>query len=94
MAILEKMFIKNTGACAEQVVMAITDGYKRLLGPTMEIELRMAMKKKALCRFHRHAAKAAIKRFTKAQKIEPERRLFIKSVLLDRRFGLDYDNIK
>jgi protein Tex len=47
LAILGKMFVKDTGACAEQVVMAVADGYKRLLGPAMEIELRMAMKKRA-----------------------------------------------
>ena len=47
LAILEKMFVKNTGPCAEQVALAIADGYKRLLGPAMEIELRMAMRKRA-----------------------------------------------
>ena len=47
LAILEKMFVKDEGPCGEQVKLAITDGYKRLLGPAMEIELRLVLRKRA-----------------------------------------------
>jgi len=47
LAILEAMFVKNEEPCGEQVRLALTDGYKRLLGPAMEVEIRLAMRKKA-----------------------------------------------
>ncbi|MCB2193492.1 MAG: RNA-binding transcriptional accessory protein [Deltaproteobacteria bacterium] len=47
LAILEKMFVKADDPCGEQVKLAITDGYKRLLGPAMEVELRLALRKRA-----------------------------------------------
>ena len=47
LAILEKMFVRDDGPCAEQVKLAVTDGYKRLLGPAMEIELRLVLRKRA-----------------------------------------------
>ncbi|MCB2227733.1 MAG: RNA-binding transcriptional accessory protein [Desulfarculaceae bacterium] len=46
-AILEKMFVRNDGPCAEQVRLAVTDSYKRLLGRAMEIELRTVLRKRA-----------------------------------------------
>ncbi|MDX1627875.1 MAG: Tex family protein, partial [Fulvivirga sp.] len=46
-AILEKMFIDSAGACAEQIELAIADGYKRLLKPSMETEIRIESKNKA-----------------------------------------------
>lgn len=43
---LENRFITGRNACAEQVELALRDGYKRLLQPAMENEMR-AMAKKA-----------------------------------------------
>lgn len=43
---LENRFITGRNACAEQVALALRDGYKRLLQPAMENEMR-AMAKKA-----------------------------------------------
>lgn len=47
LSILNKRFIKSRGAASQQVELAITDGYKRLLRPAMETELRTALKQKA-----------------------------------------------
>lgn len=44
---LERLFIKNTDEAAEQVQLAIADGYKRLLKPSMETEMRLVSKNKA-----------------------------------------------
>ncbi len=44
---LDRMIIKNQSACAEWVRKALIDGYKRLLKPSMETELRLETKKKA-----------------------------------------------
>ncbi|MBK0380143.1 Tex family protein [Mucilaginibacter segetis] len=46
-ALLEREFIKARNAAAEQVALAITDGYKRLLKPSMETEVRLLTKKRA-----------------------------------------------
>ncbi|MBW1842326.1 MAG: RNA-binding transcriptional accessory protein, partial [Deltaproteobacteria bacterium] len=45
--ILEKRFIKGDGADAEQVKAAAHDGYRRLLMPSMETEIRVASKERA-----------------------------------------------
>src|SRR5690606_18614222 len=45
--LLEKQFIKSNGEAAEQVQIAIKDGYRRLLKPAMETEVRLTTKKKA-----------------------------------------------
>jgi len=45
--ILEGRFVKNASAAAEQVKMAVGDGYKRLLSPSMENEIQSAAKHKA-----------------------------------------------
>ena len=42
-----KAFIKTKGEEADLFEEAITDGYKRLLSPSMETELRNALKKRA-----------------------------------------------
>ncbi len=47
LAILEKMFVTNDSPCGQQVALAVADGYKRLLGPAMEIELRLVLRKRA-----------------------------------------------
>ena len=46
-AILENLFIKGNNAASSQVQQAIADGYKRLLKPSMETEVRLLTKKKA-----------------------------------------------
>ncbi|WP_158796203.1 Tex family protein [Pedobacter sp. L105] len=45
--ILDKHFIQGNNACSKQVELAIHDSYKRLLGPSMETELRLLSKQKA-----------------------------------------------
>jgi len=44
---LTPMFVTGRGAAAEQVRLAVAEGYKRLLGPAMETEMRMDSKKRA-----------------------------------------------
>ncbi len=44
---LEKIFIKAANGAAEEVRAAITDGYERLAAPSMETELKNALKLKA-----------------------------------------------
>jgi len=44
---LEPLFINGKGACAQQVKLAVQDCYKRLLGFSMEAEIRMESKKRA-----------------------------------------------
>jgi uncharacterized protein len=45
--ILERLFVKGHSACSEQVKEAFTDGYKRLLSPSMETEILTATKLRA-----------------------------------------------
>jgi uncharacterized protein len=45
--ILEPLFVTGTGPAAEQVRLAVQDGYKRLLGSAMEVELRLETKQRA-----------------------------------------------
>ena len=42
--ILDRLFLNNDCLSAEEVRAAIRDGYKRLLGPSMETEMRMELK--------------------------------------------------
>lgn len=44
---LKKQFITSRNECAEQVALAIEDGYKRLLQPGIEAEMRMLTKQMA-----------------------------------------------
>jgi len=44
---LERYFIRNRTAASQQVQLAITDAYKRLLKPSIETEFRQAAKQKA-----------------------------------------------
>nr|MBN2278296.1 RNA-binding transcriptional accessory protein [candidate division Zixibacteria bacterium] len=46
-ALLERMFISASNAASDQVIMALQDGYKRLLAPSMETEMRVESKKRA-----------------------------------------------
>jgi uncharacterized protein len=45
--ILENLFIKAEGADADQVKAALQDGYRRLLMPSMETEIRLSSKERA-----------------------------------------------
>jgi uncharacterized protein len=47
LALLERMFVRGQGADAEQVRLAVHDGYKRLLSRAMETELRLETKNRA-----------------------------------------------
>jgi uncharacterized protein len=47
MAILEKQYVKADNACGSHVRTAAEDGYKRLLKPGIETEVRLESKKKA-----------------------------------------------
>jgi uncharacterized protein len=47
LSILDPLFIKGEGPASEQVRMSVHDGYKRLLSPSMETEIRLATKKRA-----------------------------------------------
>ena len=44
---LEPLFVTGKGPAAEQVRLAVQDSYKRLLGPAIEVELRLETKKRA-----------------------------------------------
>lgn len=46
-ALLHGMFVKGQGEAADQVRLAATDGYKRLLSLSMETEMRLETKKRA-----------------------------------------------
>lgn len=47
LAMLDGLFVKGTGPAAEQVRLAVHDGYKRLLSSSMEAEIRLDLKKRA-----------------------------------------------
>ncbi|MEI8278671.1 MAG: Tex family protein [Bacteroidota bacterium] len=47
LAMIEQVYIKHYNEAAEQVKKAIKDAYRRLLQPSLESELRMALKQKA-----------------------------------------------
>ena len=44
---LFQRFVRGNGACTEQVSEAVTDGFRRLLAPSMETEIRQEAKKRA-----------------------------------------------
>ncbi|MFH1068152.1 MAG: Tex family protein [Candidatus Glassbacteria bacterium] len=47
LAILVETFVRADNACGRQVGLAVTDGYKRLLAPSLETEIRNEARKKA-----------------------------------------------
>ncbi len=47
LAILERLHVKGSSSCADQMRQAAQEGFKRLMGPSMETEARMESKKKA-----------------------------------------------
>ena len=46
-ALFRGMFVKNASPAGQQVCEAVDDGYKRLLAPSLETELRATLRKKA-----------------------------------------------
>lgn len=44
---IDRRFVKNNGAAAQQLRLAIQDGFKRLLKPSMETEIRLLTRKRA-----------------------------------------------
>jgi protein Tex len=44
---LTRRFVKQKNACGEQIALAVADSYKRLLGPSMETEMRTQLKERA-----------------------------------------------
>jgi uncharacterized protein len=46
-SLLEQLFVKGNNESSQQVKLAVGDGYKRLLKPSMETEIRLFTKKKA-----------------------------------------------
>ncbi len=47
LAALRRRFVRGAGPCAEQVALAVEDGYERLLAPSIETEIRSEMKERA-----------------------------------------------
>jgi len=47
LCILDPLFVKGEGPASQQVRMSVHDGYKRLLSPSLETEIRLATKKRA-----------------------------------------------
>ena len=47
LAMLRGMFVRNTSLAADEVRLAVEDGYKRLLEPSLETEARMEAKQRA-----------------------------------------------
>lgn len=47
LALLARRFIKQSGSVSDQINLALQDGYKRLLAPSMETEIRAQMKERA-----------------------------------------------
>ena len=45
--ILRRLFVKSDSAASEQVQLAVEDSYRRLLGPSLETEIRTQMKRRA-----------------------------------------------
>ena len=47
LGLIEPLFVTGRGPAAEQVRLAVQDSYKRLLGPAIEVEMRIESKKRA-----------------------------------------------
>ena len=47
LALLERLFVRGTGPASQQVALATEDSYKRLLAPSLETEMRVAIKLRA-----------------------------------------------
>jgi len=87
---LQRRFTKGEGACADQVRAAVEDGYKRLMAPSIENELRAQLKEKAdeeACRVFASNLKDLLMAAPLGQKrvlaIDPGYRTGCKTVVLD-----------
>lgn len=47
LCLLRRQFVRNAGWSGQQVDLAVTDSYRRLLAPSLETELRVALKERA-----------------------------------------------
>ncbi|MFZ2036200.1 MAG: Tex family protein [Dehalococcoidales bacterium] len=45
--LLQRIFVKNTGAASSQVAIAVEDSYERLLAPSIETDIRQQVKERA-----------------------------------------------
>ncbi len=99
-AAVQALFIRTRGPAADQLALAVQDACKRLLGPAMETEMRLASKKRA--------DEAAIRIFTENLRelllspplgqravlaIDPGFRTGCKTVLLDRQGKLLHHDV-
>ena len=87
---LQRRFTKGEGGCADQVRAAVEDGYKRLMAPSIENELRAQLKEKAdeeACRVFASNLKDLLMAAPLGQKrvlaIDPGYRTGCKTVVLD-----------
>jgi uncharacterized protein len=47
LAFLKRQFVRGDGPCADHVALAVEDGYKRLMAPSIETEIRAEFKERA-----------------------------------------------
>jgi len=47
LSLLQRLFVKNTGAASVQVTLAVEDSYERLLAPSIETDIRQQAKERA-----------------------------------------------
>ncbi|MDR3265702.1 MAG: RNA-binding transcriptional accessory protein [Synergistaceae bacterium] len=100
LAILKRMFVKGTNAASRIVADAVVDGYRRLLRPSMETELRNALKRRAdaeAIRIFAENVKEVLMAPPMGQKtalaIDPGLRTGCKVVCLDAQGGLLHDDV-
>jgi uncharacterized protein len=100
LAILKRMFVKGTNAASRAVADAVVDGYRRLLRPSMETELRNALKRRAdaeAIRIFAENVKEVLMAAPMGQKttlaIDPGLRTGCKVVCLDAQGNLLHDEV-
>jgi len=99
-ALLDGQFIKGRGPASEQVAEAVRDSYKRLLGPSMETEVRAELKRRADAEAIRVFADnlrqlllASPLGHKNVLALDPGFRTGCKTVCLDRQGKLLYDDV-
>lgn len=99
LTLLERLFVKNRSTAADQIKLALTDSYKRLLKPSMETEIRLFTKKQAdeeAIKVFAENAKQLLMSAPLGQKkilaIDPGFRTGCKVVCLDEQGKLLYNN--
>ena len=100
LSILKQIFVKGTNAASRIVEDAVTDSYKRLLKPSMENELRAALKKRAdaeAIKIFAENVREVLMAAPMGQKatlaIDPGLRTGCKIVLLDSLGGLFHNDV-